>query len=757
MIPLRAKYKNFLCYVDESIDFTKLPEIVCITGINSDASSQDDNNGAGKSSMLDGVIWALYGRVRGEFNKDLVNTDVIHLDENEQPAEFAKVEYVFQLDSDYKVVREITLSGKQTLEFYVSTDGKTWKTLTLTAGVNKRTGKKESSISRTQQRINDVLNANCDLFINSIFFEQGNTNTFASAKPAEREQLLREALYLEKWVDYGKEAKDKLRNIEKQLYAIDYNLNQNNYEQLVEKNDELEATIASIEESLTKTQETIKEKNTLLLKAQKEFKNLTDMINKINSLIDEITMLEHDVQTLKVKLDAVDYKLQTSIKTESELLQEIDQHEEAIRNATNQIHDAELMWSTYKKDNTNYESLKNEALTNVAVIDTNKKSLENKKKELELGSCPIKHPECDFSSCENKEKSKKKINSQILKASKDLADAKKELEKIEQKIVEQKKIDAKLASLDKDIALGKSALRETEREIESVKKLLNVERETIKERKSNRTEIERELKKKKDAIEKKTSERDGIDVSEITTLQEQIEISEQELIELDASQNDQSERLSKLQVNLEVNRSKIKDVEKFKEESNKLNDQKRISEYVVKILTKEIPHQLVEAALPEIETYAQEFLIHLSNGRMNMSFITQREIKKKDKETDEHLKTDALEIMMEVDGVCKKYALGSGGEKTRVDIAIHLGYSVFLLNRSGARLQTLFLDEVAASLDKTGKMNLLTLLQRLVKEYGFKKIFVISQDERWNRLFDSLVTVKRSSKGSKIWYSTQNT
>ena len=54
MIPVSLKISNFLSYHDPvTLDFTGF-DLACISG----------SNGAGKSSLLDAITWALFGQAR---------------------------------------------------------------------------------------------------------------------------------------------------------------------------------------------------------------------------------------------------------------------------------------------------------------------------------------------------------------------------------------------------------------------------------------------------------------------------------------------------------------------------------------------------------------------------------------------------------------------------------------------------------------------------------------------------------------------
>ena len=63
MIPIKLELTNFLSYRQTAtLDFTGL-QLATISGA----------NGAGKSSILDGVTWALFGQARVKSDDDVVN------------------------------------------------------------------------------------------------------------------------------------------------------------------------------------------------------------------------------------------------------------------------------------------------------------------------------------------------------------------------------------------------------------------------------------------------------------------------------------------------------------------------------------------------------------------------------------------------------------------------------------------------------------------------------------------------------------
>ena len=63
MIPIRLELENFLCYRQpDPLDFSGI-HVACLAG----------DNGAGKSSLLDAITWALWGRARARRDDELIH------------------------------------------------------------------------------------------------------------------------------------------------------------------------------------------------------------------------------------------------------------------------------------------------------------------------------------------------------------------------------------------------------------------------------------------------------------------------------------------------------------------------------------------------------------------------------------------------------------------------------------------------------------------------------------------------------------
>lgn len=187
MLPLRLRIKNFLAYRSpELLNFDGI-HLACLTG----------SNGAGKSSLLDAITWALWGKARARRDEELV-----HLGQQEM-----FVELDFQQDGlTYQVIRR-RARGRNVgmLDVYaLMPDG-------------ERISHTQPSIRATQDYINHLLKLDYETFVHSAFLQQGKADAFTTKTPRERKQILSDILGLARWEGYEEAVKEVLKKIEQDI------------------------------------------------------------------------------------------------------------------------------------------------------------------------------------------------------------------------------------------------------------------------------------------------------------------------------------------------------------------------------------------------------------------------------------------------------------------------------------------------------------------------------------------------------------
>jgi len=190
MLPLKLEIKNFLAYRSpEPVRFDGI-HLACLTGA----------NGAGKSSLLDAITWALWGKARARRDEELV-----HL---------GQVDMYVQLDFEqenivYRVMRHRSRkSNTGSLDlFAIDADG-------------TRNNLSEPNMRATQAKINRLLRLDYETFVNSAFLQQGKADAFTTKTPKERKQILGEILGLSRWDAYEDAVKTTIKALETDINSI---------------------------------------------------------------------------------------------------------------------------------------------------------------------------------------------------------------------------------------------------------------------------------------------------------------------------------------------------------------------------------------------------------------------------------------------------------------------------------------------------------------------------------------------------------
>lgn len=197
MIPSRLKLRNFMPYRGDLPAFS-------FSGIHTACISGD--NGAGKSSIIDAITWALWGKARAGSDDELISIG----------AEETAVEFDFTASgSTYRVIRKrtrakkVTSSGQSSLDFLLDT-GAGFKTLT------------GDTIAKTQSEINRLLHIDYDTFINSAYLRQGHADEFSRQTASRRKEVLASILKLDIYDSLAESARQITREKQAESQALEH-------------------------------------------------------------------------------------------------------------------------------------------------------------------------------------------------------------------------------------------------------------------------------------------------------------------------------------------------------------------------------------------------------------------------------------------------------------------------------------------------------------------------------------------------------
>ncbi len=273
MIPVTLSISGFLSYKDPvEIDFTSF-DLACISG----------QNGSGKSSILDAMTWALFGRAR-KHDESIINLE----------SEVAQVTLTFEYEGNlYRVMRTNPRGKTTALEFHISENGaagnaSAWKPLT------------ESSLRETDQKIVDTLRLDYETFINAAFFLQGEADQFTQHNPSDRKRILSQILNLEIWEGYRKKAFQSRRNIESEISHMDGRTTEIRLE--LEQEESRKEQLADLEDTLSAAANSRKEQEKNLEEILKYQVLLTEIGNKANDLDLQVDKKEKALEELRGRL-----------------------------------------------------------------------------------------------------------------------------------------------------------------------------------------------------------------------------------------------------------------------------------------------------------------------------------------------------------------------------------------------------------------------------------------------------------------------
>ncbi|MHB8840823.1 MAG: AAA family ATPase [Candidatus Aquicultor sp.] len=852
MIPVDLRLTNFMSYkhMDDALSFSSIHTAVLC-----------GPNGHGKSSLLDAITWALWGRARGVDKRGSGTDDLIHHKEPHMQVEFA-----FELEGQrYRVIRSRSRKGKtgvSRLEFQIM-DGDEPRPLT------------GETLNATQESINKVLRMDYETFVNSAFIMQGHADTFMVKSANERKEILSEILGLSIYDELEELAKEKRKALNDRLKDIDVRTSyiDQEIEHLPAYKQELKEAAAGLQE----LQKDIKAAEGAIVKLRGEkavfdmkAAQLTELNGRYALAQADIALIEEQLKALELtalkareltsKSDEIEaaYGELVSLRKKEEELSVTGQQHTALEKNLNAVklaieqartslesnlkHLAERKTSLEKElsqrssveaallnnkvrlgEFDKYEAELNTMRENYSEVQKKKAGLDAKVQALEVklaeeekrrsllkddDSCPLcKKPlqaherhaistgvERDIASIRTQIDTGRSESARLERELESLTTAGKSLgEKIkgkdELKIAEGKlaeKLKA-FAKASEEITLltmqvnelnlklmqsafahdEQSQLRKLSAGIEALG-YFSSEHQKVKQRLRDLQKYEqlkanlenaqanilvaettiatlssqKEVKQNALADEKKKIEGLSSEISAMRDVTKDIATAEDALTTKKEVEATVLDRRSGAQTKIDACKKQAKKKGELVKERKEVAREAEINDKLAFIFSKKgIQALIIENTIPEIEEEANDLLHRLTAGQMSLRFVTQ-----KDQRTGGVIET--LDLII-TDGELgdRKYELFSGGEAFRINFAVRIALSKLLARRSGARLETLVIDEGFGTQDEEGKERLIEAISAIQND--FKKIIIITHLEDLKELFPARIEVtKKRGAGS---------
>ena len=767
-------------------------------------------NGAGKSTIFDAIFLALYGKFSS--NKELCKNDMADDKEN------------------FSVTLEFEDKGKT----YKVTRDFRGKSLAAKAELLENNTLVSTGVSEVNKSINRILKMDSKNFENSFFSKQKDVTSLLAQPVNERQALLRKMLGLSKLdklesklkdfisgikyelrgkVDellsserikqieseitelskekknFGKklnDAKEVYNNIEEEYsrikkHLIDLEKIKDRFDDLVKKNDVIEAKLKGLNENIDKNNYELK----TLLEKQKHLDNIIDKksqytkLNKeVDHLLEQKSLFEKKngikkaVNALESQKNAKDNDLKIKLSN----LKDFTGVEDKIKETNAALENEEKILEILDK-------LKQEIASNLDMIT---KTITEKKDRIKS----IRHlgkespcPECErplheqydkllakykneIGDLDNKELSKKddkqKVDKDIRAVKDKISEFRKQLKIAEKQLSDKDSLEERIDELNVEIGEIEKRLNEEKENLSLIGKI-EFDSEILKQKQRERAGLKSvydeilqlevlvkkipELKEEIIANESKKNEM----ISDIKENQKKLNALNFDRTNYDEMKSEREQKEEKLaeskDVIIKINREvdqlvntillRRKDLvknEELKTKIEKMEQDKIIYEKLFAFI-KDFKVKITSRELPAISAEASNLFSNITHGRYlnlrlseDFNFMVTR---------------DEKEVSLET---------LSGGEKDLASLCLRIAISKRISALAGRKnMGFLALDEVFGSQDEGRREELLNSLSEISKD--FKQIFVISHNQDVQEAFSNKLIITKIGNYSSVSFS----
>lgn len=280
----QLKIDNFLSYGKGQVIPLEDQGVIRLEGVNLDEAA--DSNMAGKSSVIEALVWCLFGKtIRGVKNDSVVNRF---------SRRNCRVSVYFRInDIEYIVHRYRRHSDYQnSLKLYRGDKSLTFR-----------------HVEETQKKLETILGCDFSSFSNSVVF--GGTKPFASLTDSEQKKVFESFLHFEQFDQAQRKVKDKIFEVREKLDSLNLAVERKNGEVLAakERMETLKESKVVFSKDRTETAAVLKRKIRKLRRKLEELPNIPDpssaiekwRLRKENSLKEQAAYHQTIIQCRKQK------------------------------------------------------------------------------------------------------------------------------------------------------------------------------------------------------------------------------------------------------------------------------------------------------------------------------------------------------------------------------------------------------------------------------------------------------------------------
>ena len=643
---------NFLSHGDSKISLK--PGITVFMG----------QNGSGKSSVIDAITFALFGKHTRPNNKGLVKY--------REAKGQASIEFTSG-DKIFKAVRSLTSKGTSDAKLYKMTEG---SEVLVAQGERSQLGNDTMS-----NAIESIIGLDFDKIRISSIVQQGELEKIIKAKPKEFKELLNSIITIDK-LDLAnlsmKEIKEKFRSNIKEQFGYD------------------DDDFGIVSNKITEFETIIKDSEPLLKKLQMEKTEREKRISDLKQEVEELKTQELKVEELESrKNELITYAREKIVEIRNKNL-EIKRKIEECDASFSVIEAGGDIEPEISQGKTKLEKISEEFLDL-----SNKKSKFNanvslaEKITLKDGKCPVCDSEVDHLNevfqIEHIKQEIKEITDKMNKLEQEKREIQQQTRELETKVEEQRNAKAVLKANNIN---DKSDITKLQQELSDQNNQLQIVSSSVESQQILQlASLDVHTKQISENIAVLEKETNGFDQTIFSNLQNALSENEIALRHTDTEYGATTSRLDSAKNEFEELSSTLKELEIAKEYVSRLE---KIQETVYKV-DGPVAKSLRSWALNTISQNASRYL-EMMNTRIDKI----------------HLQEDVRNISI----ICKRgnteYDIGSlsGGERVTVAIALRLGMAHLL---ESSKQNFMIMDEPTNFLDAEHKAELVNVLTQLAE------------------------------------------
>ena len=676
--------QNFLSIRKVALDLDKRG-LVLLNGKNLDNPSLN-NNGAGKSSILEAIIFVLYGRTLRGLKGDTVV--------NKSAGKNTKV-FLDLVDDDgvpYRIAR------------YRKHNTNKNKSFLYRNGVDI-TPKSEADF---ENAITDLLQADYATFTSSLLYS-AESFKFTTATDSEIKKTFDTMLGLEILPKCRFTAKGALNITEVQL------------EGLIERKGSKEVELDQYESELKHVQSSesnwVGQQNTKIVHIQESKQSLQD---KDKALRIELEELVQDAESLDSDIS----DLEEVVEQKRNTLKQLDSVKEELLECKSSIKEVELLIKDCNKsikDNDNSIQL---AQSKIQQFQDKINGFKQKCKELskQIGQpCPVCGKPLDDSSIE-------KAKSEYMDS---ISDLEKSIKEAQDSIADYTDNTTSLQGNLVEYQNRQQELLDTQSKLnDTLSKSSNLQ--------DSYDKMEKRLKRAKLQHHQLTTDI-AVKEANIKHNTELLSNLDEDLRRINDEVNPYSGMVKATQDKISVARDELSSIA---QDMEPLKVKKECLEFWERAYSNQgIKSFILDDVTPFLNRRVNKYLSKLTSGQIEVVFSTRSTLK-----TGEERERFSIEIVNKSGG--DNYISNSGGEKKRIDLAINLALQDLVASRSSKKINVAMFDEVFDSLDENGIDGVISLLQELSASKS--TILVVSHNEYLKSYFTNIITVVKQKGFSTL-------